>query len=162
MRAIICVLGATFVALTSGQVVESRSSVKNPDGTYSHNTASRFSHSTFSQEGTGPDGSVVGRTVFMGTDGKVHGNEWQTKDGKTVEKKIDGADIPSGIGGRSTLGAGGFGAAGLGGAGGFGGAGFGNPGFGGAGFSNPGFGNQGFGAGYGGFPSGGKLPRRST
>jgi len=161
------VVALGMVALTSGQVIEQRSSIKNPDGSMTHNTQSRYSHATYSSEATGPDGTVAGRTVYMGTDGKVYGNEWKSgQDGKIEQRKIEGAEaaeIPGGIGGRTALG--GFGSPGLG--SGFGTTGFGNPGFGTPGFGsaggigNPGFGagstglGSGFGSGYGGFPAGG-------
>jgi len=161
------VVALGFVALTSGQVIEQRSSIKNPDGSMTHNTQSRYSHATYSSEATNPDGTVAGRTVYMGTDGKVYGNEWKSgQDGKIEQRKIEGADaaeIHGGIGGRTGLG--GFGSPGLGsgfGSTGFGNTGFGNPSFGSAGgIGNPAFGagstglGSGFGPGYGGFPAGG-------
>jgi len=116
---------ALLVACVQSQIIEQRSSVKNPDGSTTHHTQRSFSHATYSEENQGPGGVVAGRTVYRDSTGKNYGNEWKTgNDGKIEQRKLEGADaaLPAGavgdgvgIGGRSILG--GLGTGGLGGLG---------------------------------------------
>jgi len=159
------------VGPAAAQVIEQRSSVRNPDGSTSHSSSRSYSQATYSGESTGPDGVTTGFDLHRDSTGKLRGNEWTAKGNQKLEtRKIEGE--ADGIGGRTALG--GFGALGSGlglGSGntgfGPGSSSFGNSGFGpgSASFGTPGFGTPGFGSGVGGigspgfsgFPNGG-LP----
>lgn len=84
MRPMIALITLGIVALGSAQVIEERSSIRNPDGSTTHNARSSFSQSSFSEEATGPDGTTVGRSVHRDTTGKITGNEWTAKNGQKV------------------------------------------------------------------------------
>ena len=80
----ICLITLGLVAFGSAQVIEERSSIRNPDGSMTHNARSSFSQASFSQEATGPDGTVIGRSVHRDSTGKITGNEWKGKNGQKV------------------------------------------------------------------------------
>ncbi|OQR69216.1 hypothetical protein BIW11_12397 [Tropilaelaps mercedesae] len=163
MRPFYFVLTVGLLALSglvTGQVIEQRSTVKNPDGSTTQVSSRSYSQATYTGESTGPDGITTGFDVHRDSQGKLTGDEWKAKDGQKLEvRKIEGDT--SGIGGRSALG--GFGGLGPGFSSGVGsglGTGFGSTGFGPGStgsFGTPGFGSGLGSTGFGGFPNGG-LP----
>ncbi|XP_022658484.1 uncharacterized protein LOC111249193 [Varroa destructor] len=106
MYALMCVTAFGLLAFSgpvASQVIEQRSSVRNPDGSTSQIHSRSYSQATYTGASTGPDGITVGFDLHQDSRGKITGNEWKAKDGQRLEtKKIE--EDASGIGSRTALG----------------------------------------------------------